>query len=131
MPQGDDLSAEIERLRAENEALRASLAAEVERFRLLFESAPIAIGIFSFEEARFLDVNERYLQMTDCTREEFFRLDPYDLWTKRTHPDDFEKDREALMRVVEGKAESSRLKKRLLMKGGEYRWFDFASDTVR
>jgi PAS domain S-box-containing protein len=131
MQPGDDPSVEIERLRAENAALRTTLAAEVEKFRSFFENAPIAIGIFSFEEARFLDVNERYLEMSDCTREEFFRLDPYDLWTKRTHPDDFEKDRQALMRVVEGKVDSSRLKKRLLVKGGVYRWFDFASDTIR
>ena len=130
MSEGDP-EEELARLRAENARLASSLAEEKEKFRLFFEKAPIAIGIFSFEEARFLDVNERYLELNDCTREEFFRIDPYELWTKRTHPDDIELDRRLLMEVVEGKTDTTRLKKRYLVKGGEYRWFEFTADSVR
>jgi two-component system cell cycle sensor histidine kinase/response regulator CckA len=131
MSQGDVSEEELLRLRAENEALRAALASEEEKFRLVFHKAPVAIGILSFEEARFLDVNERYLGLSGATREEFFRNDPYEAWVTRTHPEDLEVERALLKRMVEGQIDSYRLKKRYLSPSGEWRWADFASDSVR
>jgi len=129
MTEGDPKE-ELARLRAENERLGAELAAEAQKFRLFFEASPVAIGIVSFEHAKFLDVNDRYLELVDCTREEFFAQDAYQLWVTRTHPEDLERERVDFQRMVEGKIDSYRMKKRNLTKG-EFRWFDFSSHTVR
>jgi hypothetical protein len=75
-------------LRAENESLRAALAARWTSFGS--SRTPVAIGS-SFEEARSLDVNERYLRAPDRTRSS--SADPYEIWTTTTHPEDLEMDR--------------------------------------
>jgi two-component system, cell cycle sensor histidine kinase and response regulator CckA len=130
MSEGDP-EEELGRLRAQNERLEAELAEEKEKFRLFFQGAPLAIGIFSFEEARFLDVNERYLDLSGMSREEFFRCDPYEFWMTRTHPEDLEIERREVQRMVEGQIDSYRMKKRYLAKNGEFRWAEFVTDSVR
>jgi PAS domain S-box-containing protein len=129
MAQGDDLE-ELRRVRAENEALKAALSRESERFRALFDSSPIAIGIFSFELARFLEVNERFAEMLGLSREEVFARDPYELWVGTTHPDDVESERKEIARVMEGRGDGYRMRKRHLMDGRQ-RWRDFAARVIR
>ncbi len=53
MASGDD-HVELERLRAENEKLRALVASGHEQYQRLFNKAPFAMSIFSFEKAAFL-----------------------------------------------------------------------------
>jgi PAS domain S-box-containing protein len=129
MTEGDPTE-ELVRLRAENERLAAELAGEAERFRLFFQTSPVAIGIFSFEDARFLDVNERYLEFAELSREEFFQRDPYQLWVTRIHPEDLEAERQELQRMIDGHVDSYRMKKRALVKG-EFRWFEYSTHAVR
>ncbi|HEX6272023.1 MAG TPA: ATP-binding protein [Polyangiaceae bacterium] len=131
MSEGVADTEELERLRAENATLRTALGLEMEKSELLFRRAPLPSAMFSFEEARFLDVNERYLEISGASREQFLKLDPYELWVSRTHPEDLEVERRELQRMVEGDIDSYRLKKRVLAKSGEYRLFDFTCNGVR
>jgi two-component system cell cycle sensor histidine kinase/response regulator CckA len=129
MASGDDLE-ELVRLRAENEALKTALASECERFRAVFDSSPIAIGIFSFQEARFLEVNARFLEMLGLEREEFFARDPYELWVGMTHPDDVDTERKELAKVMEGLIDGYRMRKRHV-KDGRQQWREVAAQVVR
>jgi PAS domain S-box-containing protein len=129
MTQGDDLE-ELLRVRAENEALKAALSRETERFRAVFEASPIAIGIFSFEEARYLDVNDRFVEALGLSREQLFARDPYELWVEMTHPDDIERERKEIARMMEGRIDVYRMRKRQLKDGG-YQWRDFTARAVR
>jgi PAS domain S-box-containing protein len=121
---------EYARLSAENASLKAALANEAERFRVVFDSSPVAMAIFSFEEARFLDMNARFLEMLGCTRDELLARDPYELWVGTTHPEDVELERQELARMVEGKTNGYHMKKRHL-KDGETRWREFWTEAVR
>ena len=109
--------------RALNEALARDRA-----LRLLFESSPSAVAIFSFEEARFLDVNQNYLELLDLTREELFARDAYELWVDTTHPEDLELERKELQRVVEGRDQWLPFEE-APPAGGDYRWRDFTSGS--
>ncbi len=121
---------EFARLCAENATLKAALASEVERFRLVFESSPIAMAIFSFEEARFLEANKHFVAELNCTREELFARDPYQLWLGTTHPEDVEIERQELARMVEGKTNGYHMKKRHL-RDEVWRWREFWTEAVR
>lgn len=129
MAKGDDHE-ELSRLRAENEALKGALARENERFRAVFDASPVAMAIFSFEEAHFVEANDRFLELLDMTREELFACDPYGLWVGTTHPDDVEAERKQLALVTEGRIDRYRMKKRHIL-DGEQMWRDVTTQVVR
>ena len=104
---------------------------ELARYRLLFEKAPTPAAVFSFETARFVVVNDAYLAFLHETREEFMEADPYELWVRSTHPDDFEQERSELQRMVEGEIDGYKMRKRYLQPNGEYRWADFSTHSIR
>jgi PAS domain S-box-containing protein len=130
MASGDAEHEELLRLRAENEKLRAAAATGMDQYRLLFNRAPYAMSIFSFEKAAFLQANDAYLEIVGCTREEFFERDPYELWLSTTHPEDLELERKELQRMAEGRIDGYRMKKRYRC-GGEWRWMAFATEALR
>lgn len=130
MSSGDAEHEELLRLRAENERLRAVVATGIEQYRLLFNKAPYAMSIFSFETAAFLQANDAYLEIVGCTREEFFKRDPYELWLSTTHPEDLAVERKQLQRMAEGQIDGYRMKKRY-RRGGEWRWSEFANEALR
>jgi PAS domain S-box-containing protein len=92
----------------------------------VFETAPYACAILCFRTARFIDVNDAYLALLHRTREEFLQADPYELWVKTTHPEDFEVERRELQRMVEGDIDGYRRRSRYPHPDGGYRWRDFS-----
>jgi PAS domain S-box-containing protein len=60
------------------------------KFSTIFHSSPVAIGISNLENGRFIDVNETFLDMFGCEREEIIGHTSMDLalWP---HPDEREK----------------------------------------
>ena len=61
-----------------------SLAVSEERFSKAFNESPVPSAIQSFPDQRIIDVNERFLQVTGCTREELMGQTPTGLflWDK-------------------------------------------------
>ena len=130
MTEADADHEELVRLRAENEKLRAAMPSGLEQYRRLFNKAPFAMSIFSFEKAAFLQANDAYLEIVGCTREEFFQRDPYELWLSTTHPEDLDLERKELQRMADGQIDGYRMRKRYLQRG-EWRWTDFANQALR
>jgi len=62
----------------------ASLALSEERFSKAFNESPVPSAIQSFPDQRIVDVNERFIQVTGCAREELIGQTPADLflWEK-------------------------------------------------
>jgi two-component system, cell cycle sensor histidine kinase and response regulator CckA len=70
---GDSDSAELERLRHENAALRQRLEALQESERALrasFAQSPVAQALICGQQGRYVDVNEAFVQLTGVTAEQ-------------------------------------------------------------
>jgi two-component system, cell cycle sensor histidine kinase and response regulator CckA len=67
---------------AELAQANASLALSEERFSKAFKESPVPSAIQSFPDQRFVDVNERLVQVTGCAREELIGRTPAEwfLW---------------------------------------------------
>jgi PAS domain S-box-containing protein len=79
-----ELEAIVSRRTAELTRINQSLAATEERFSKAFQGNPIPSGIQSLPDRRFVDVNERLVALTGCSREELLGGTPGGLliWEK-------------------------------------------------
>jgi PAS domain S-box-containing protein len=65
---------------AELSRANASLALSEERFSTAFNDSPIPSAIQSFPDQRIVDVNQRFLQVTGCTRETLIGHTPAEMF---------------------------------------------------
>jgi two-component system, cell cycle sensor histidine kinase and response regulator CckA len=113
---------ELARLRQENARLTHELSEERERYRLTFDTSLVGYLVSSFERGKFLAVNQAYCDFLGYTREQILETEPYQLWVMTTHPDDFERERLELQRIIAGESVSYRIQKRFVRRDGEIRW---------
>jgi PAS domain S-box-containing protein len=106
-----------DRKRAE-EALRAS----EERWRAMFETAPVGIATLDFEHRRYLTANERFQQMTGYTEDQLRNLTTLEI----THED----DRGATQERIDSGAVGVLQRKRYRRKDGEVVWADVTAFVV-
>ncbi|WP_416672439.1 PAS domain S-box protein [Egbenema bharatensis] len=104
----------MEERRAQAEAaLRQS---EV-RFRGIFETAAIGIGLTTLE-GDLLDCNSATLQMLGYSREELQHLN----FRQYSHPDDLEEDLRLYEELLAGRCDSYQMEKRYIRKNGQVFW---------
>jgi two-component system cell cycle sensor histidine kinase/response regulator CckA len=127
----DVLEAELVKLRAENVRLQSVLADECERYLVTLRHARVPLLITSFETGRYTHVNQAYAEFLGFTAEEILASDPYQFWVDTTHPEDFEAERRALQRVVDGELDLYSIEKRFIKKGGEVCWGELHAAVVR
>jgi PAS domain S-box-containing protein len=73
-----DISAAVSTEIEYRRAVRARERSE-EQFRLMFAAAPVAITVTTIDGARFLEVNEQYVQIVGYTREELIGRSAFDI----------------------------------------------------
>ena len=114
--------------RAESERRRAveTLRESEERFRTVFEMAPVGMNIAS-PDGRATEANLALQQMLGYTEQEFRAL----AYADYTHPDDVAISRQLVREVAEGKRKNFRLEKRYLRKDGSLVWGHTAVSAVR
>ncbi len=100
----------------------AALRASEERWRAMFEIAPVGITTFDFERRRYLTVNESFQRMTGYTEEELRNLTTLEI----THED----DRAAMQERIDSGALGVLQSKRYRCKDGEVVWADVTSFVV-
>jgi PAS domain S-box-containing protein len=104
------------------EALRES----EERFRSLFESAPIGIALHG-ADGKFIQTNAAYQRILGYSDEELLRLG-----VKRvTHPDDVDEGKRLFQELCSGKLDFYQRQKRYLGKGDRVVWAQVAASAVR
>jgi PAS domain S-box-containing protein len=129
--------AELARLRAECDQLRrelelaaarhAAVAMEHEqKFRQVFETAPIAIALVDVD-GRILESNQAFCALLGYRPEELSNLTILDV----THEDDRPLTRQLYAELHAGQRDSYRLEKRYLRKDGTPIWGDVIATTVK
>lgn len=102
--------------RKNEEALRLS----EEKFRLLFEIAPIGLG-FLTADYRINDANPAYCKMLGYSREELIGKSMYNF----THPDDKQSSQKNVANLFDETATNFSMEKKFLHKGGNSFWVRF------
>jgi PAS domain S-box-containing protein len=97
-----------------------------ERFRRVFDEAPIGMAITS-SEFRFIRTNDKLAQMLGYSSEELSKLSFRDI----THPDDLPRDDEQIARLRRGEIYQYVTEKRYLRKDGSVMWGHLSVSPVR
>jgi PAS domain S-box-containing protein len=108
--------------RSAHDALKASEA----NFRGFFDS--VAVGaVLVNREGRFINVNDRYCEITGYSREELLTMSPFQL----DHPDDREEDLQRVLKAVAEPGGIYHAEKRYIRKDGSVRWVLVAANFLR
>jgi PAS domain S-box-containing protein len=105
----------------------AALQKSEEKFRNLFDDAPIAIGLASVHDYRTIEVNEAYRQMLGYSDEDWAVMSFADV----THQEDLPADVEQVKQLVEGNIPRFQMEKRLIKKNGELMWANMTVTLIR
>src|SRR5215210_8052549 len=97
-----------------------------DRFRSIFDHAPIGVAMVSLE-GRYLQVNRSLCEILGYTEEELQAL----TWQEITHPDDLAASSAYAHRIVEGKIPRYHLDKRFLHADGNTVWASLSVSLVR
>jgi PAS domain S-box-containing protein len=100
----------------------AALRASEERWRAMFEIAPVGIATLDFERRRYLTVNESFQRMTGYTEAELRNLTTLEI----THED----DRAAMQERIDSGTVGFLQRKRYRRKDGEVVWADVTAFVV-
>ena len=102
-----------ERKRAE-EALRES----EQRFRAIFEKAPLGVAMIHSHTGRFIRINPKYCDIVGYTKEEMLNLD----FQTITHPDDLQEDLDNMAKLIQGQIPLFQMEKRYFRKDRSIVW---------
>jgi diguanylate cyclase (GGDEF)-like protein/PAS domain S-box-containing protein len=97
-----------------------------DRFRSIFDHAPIGVAMVSLE-GRYLQVNRSLCEILGYTEEELQAL----TWQEITHPDDLAASSAYARRIVEGEFPRYHLEKRFLHADGHTVWASLSVSLVR
>jgi PAS domain S-box-containing protein len=88
-----------------------------ERFRTLFEKAPLSIAL-SNQERRFFQINQTFCQWLGYSKAQFLQLSFLEI----TYPEDIPKTKEMMKQLMAGKTPAIALEKRYLKQDGTVVW---------
>jgi len=111
----------------QKEIIRAELAKSEERFRAIFEEAPMGIGIFDSRTGRASQVNARYAEIVGRSKDEILAMD----WKDYSHPDEIEENLHRLDLLMENSISGFSMDKRFLRPDGEEVWVNITVTPFR
>ncbi len=111
----------------QQEMIRAELAQSEERFRTIFEEAPLGIGIFDSRTGEANQVNARYAEIVGRTREEILSLD----WRQYSHPDEVEENLHKVSLILDNKISGFTMDKRFIRPDGGEVWVNITVTPFR
>uniref|UniRef100_I2PYX5 histidine kinase n=1 Tax=Desulfovibrio sp. U5L TaxID=596152 RepID=I2PYX5_9BACT len=116
---------ELDAMGASLGAAEKTLRESVARFRAVFEQAAVGISLVS-PDGRFLQVNDRYREITGYGTGELAGLGPGDI----THPEDVEDEEAEFKRLLAASSAPHQREKRFVRKDGSVVWASLAASPV-
>jgi PAS domain S-box-containing protein len=110
----------------ENAQLFSELQKTEERFRTIFEDAPIGIGIATIDQGHMVDINKAFCTTLGYTAEEFRQLSFHEF----THPEDLAQDVHQLQKLLTGELDSYQIEKRMLKKDQTLVWVNLTATLL-
>ena len=105
----------------------AALRESEQRFRAMFDVAPVGVAQADPATGRWVAVNPRMCLITGYTAEELLTMRVPEL----THPEDRDRDWQLFQNVVSGKAPEYRIEKRYVRKDGAVAWVNVNMVVLR
>lgn len=102
----------------ERKLMDEALQATEEEFRTMFDLAAVGNAQADAETGRFTRVNKKFCDITGYSEEELLNMSYRDI----THPEDRDRDRAEIRRVLEGKRGMWSIEKRYVRKDGRIIW---------
>ena len=102
----------------QREKIGEALIQSEERFRTMFEEAPMGIGIFDSRTGKAIQVNARFAEIVGRSREEILSMD----WRQYSHPDEIEENIHRINLLMEDKITKFSMDKRYIRPDGEEVW---------
>lgn len=109
------------------EKMREALTQSEERFRTIFEEAPLGIGIFDSNTGKAKQVNARFAEIVGRTKRELLSLD----WKQYSHPDEIEENLYRFRLLMENKISGFSMEKRFIRPDGEEVWVNLTVAALR
>ncbi len=97
-----------------------------ERFRNIFEEAPIGMAVISLD-GRLLQVNKAFCEMLGYNEQKLTTC----ALSEITHADDVGKDGPLAAQMLKGAIQNYKVEKRFLRKNGETLWADLTTTVIR
>jgi len=88
----------------------AALRDNEQRFRSIFEQSPIGIGVIDSLKSSFIQINPKYCEIVGRTSDEMQSMN----FNMVTHPDDIDKDRDELQKLINGEIRTYNFDKRYI-----------------
>ncbi|MFP4124407.1 MAG: PAS domain-containing protein [Coleofasciculus sp.] len=111
----------------ERKQTELALQKSEQRFRQIFDHAPIGMSLINFHTHQFIQVNPAYYQMLGYSESEIMSL-TFDAFT---HPDDLGCDLHYMKQIDQGEIDSFRMQKRYFNKNGEIVWTNLTVAVLR
>jgi len=89
-----------------------------ERFRIIFENAPIGLSVWGTETFNCYEINQTTLDIMGRTKKEVIK----ESWARFTHPDDIEENIMLLDKMVKRETDKFSLEKRYFKPDGSMVW---------
>ncbi|MDD2216069.1 MAG: PAS domain S-box protein [Eubacteriales bacterium] len=102
----------------ERKLAEKALKQSEERFRTIFDEAPLGMGIFDSISGEAYQVNARYAEIVGRTKEEVLSLN----WKEYSHPDEIEENLNNHKLLNAGKIPGFSMNKRYIKPGGSIVW---------
>jgi len=71
---------------------------------------------------KYVFSNEAHANFLGWSREELVAVEATQRWVEVTHPEDLEREKREMQRMVDGEIDGYQIEKRYIRKNGELRW---------
>jgi diguanylate cyclase (GGDEF)-like protein/PAS domain S-box-containing protein len=114
-----------------NKKVMEALDESEDRFRTIFEKAPIGIGIFNTNNGSIYQINPKFAEIVGRTTEELTKMD----WQSYSHPGEIQENLDKLEQLKSKKITSFSMNKRYIKPDGSLVWVNmmivpFKAETI-
>jgi PAS domain S-box-containing protein len=111
----------------ERKRLEEKSQQSLNRFKTIFEEAPLGVALIDSLTGHIYEVNEKFANIAGRTRQEMIKID----WMQITHPDDVQEDLDNMARLNAGEINGFQMEKRYIKPDGTISWINMTISPVQ